>query len=137
MKIVRIINIHNFLCKIGLHNWIPIRKKHNHRIKYWIHKNIIKHRELCRVCHKKRNIEKILKKILTSPILDPEKLEYKGFGSQSKDYHFLKNGIYKDGDIGWGYIFNRRVKYWKLVYCADDQEGDDYTPIFKYKKGRK
>ena len=31
-------------------------------------------------------------------------------------------------------INGRKVKYWKLVYRADDVEGDRYIPIFFKKK---
>lgn len=139
MKIIKIINIHNFLCKIGFHNWIPIRKKNNHKIKYWRHKDIIKHREVCCACHKKKTIQKTSNWIHKTPILDLEGLTDRGidFVGGSKDWPNCKNGLYEEEDTFWGHIKGRRVRYWKLVYISDDREGDEYTPVFYHRKKRR
>lgn len=35
------------------------------------------------------------------------------------------------------YIKGRRVKVWKLVYRADDEDGDKYIPIFQSPRKKK
>jgi len=31
-------------------------------------------------------------------------------------------------------IKGKKVKHWKLVYNADDEEGDEYIPVYEKKK---
>ena len=67
-------------------------------------------------------------------ILTPKEL-IRGYGD-CKDYYKYKNWEkYKSTELT-PYVDGRRVKFWKLVHSADDEEGDDYVPIF-YKKKRK
>jgi len=35
------------------------------------------------------------------------------------------------------HIKGKRVKHWKMVYTADDQEGDEYIPIYQKHQRKK
>ena len=59
-------------------------------------------------------------------IIDPDNLFYRN--GQGEGYWRL-NEKYKRHQIS-DYVRGRKVKFWKMVYGADDEDGDEFIPIF-------
>ena len=66
-------------------------------------------------------------------IIDPDGLFYRdGVG---RGYHRLKK-TYNRQQLS-NYINGKKVKVWKIVYGADDAEGDEFIPIFYCSRRRR
>jgi len=68
-------------------------------------------------------------------IIDPDNLFVKD--GAGKGYHNLKK-TYNRLQLS-NYINGKKVKFWKIVYGADDEDGDEFIPIFynsRRKQGR-
>jgi len=59
-------------------------------------------------------------------IIDPDNLFCRD--GAGKGYHRLKK-TYRRYQLS-NYIHGKKVKFWKIVYGADDEDGDEFIPIF-------
>ena len=66
------------------------------------------------------------KKLKRIKIIDPDGL-FKRDGA-GRGYHNLKK-TYNRLQLS-NYINGKKVKFWKIVYGADDEDGDRFIPIF-------
>ena len=70
----------------------------------------------------------LINKRMVSRIIDPDNLFHKnGYG---KGYFKLKKKYNRYQLVPS--INGKKVKFWKIVYGADDSEGDQFIPIFAH-----
>lgn len=66
-------------------------------------------------------------------IIDPDGLLYRD--GAGKGYRRLKK-TYRRHQLS-NYIKGKKIRFWKIVYGADDSDGDEFIPIFYRSKRNK
>jgi len=79
------------------------------------------------------NNRKIKRKSNRIKIIDSDGLFYRD--GAGKGYHRLKK-TYRRYQLS-NYVHGRKVKFWKIVYGADDEDGDEFIPIFYNSRRRR
>lgn len=78
-------------------------------------------------------VDKIKRKSNRVKIIDPDGLLYRD--GAGRGYHRLKK-TYGRHQLS-NYVHGRKVRFWKIVYGADDADGDEFVPIFYNSRRRR